>query len=610
MLYYCVMIQLKNITLQYGERILFDNISATFAQNQRVGLVGRNGAGKSTLLKIIAGQLKPDEGSISFSKDLRIAYMPQEIVLLSEKSVFDEAFSVFDEQQKDEHLHYLFDSSAAQARTVRILKGLGFTESTMKNSVATLSIGWRMRLVLAQLLLQEADFYLFDEPTNHLDIVTKEWFLQFLNNANFGYLFISHDRYYLDRVCDYIFEIERGNGTVFTGNFTKYLTLKAQQQELIRSTYERQTREIAQKMKTIERFRASASKAKMAQSMIKQVDKIEVVKPEPVLPLVTFSFPAVQRAGQIVLHCNNVGYSFGDKQIFKNASLEIERGEKVALVAANGKGKTTLLNVLMGKLALQQGTVTLGHNVSVALFEQEQLHVLNPKATVIEEVIAHCADTPESLIRGFLGSFLFSGDDVYKKIAVLSGGERNRVAMVKVLLQKANFLILDEPTNHLDLYAKQVLLQALQQYQGTILFVSHDHDFLNILATRVVELTHDRLYSYTGNYKEYLYQKEHQQASDSSLDTLLSGTHDERNLAIPQKSVISSKEAREIRKEVGTLEGKIKKYEAQLEEINEKLVESYGSAQHKHLLDEMTRVQKELDQALGRWEACQRILFT
>lgn len=603
------MIQLKNISLQYGERVLFDDISCTFAQNQRVGLVGRNGAGKSTLLKIIAGQIQPDEGSVAFSKDLRIAYMPQEIVLLSEKSVFDEAFSVFDAQQKDEHTMYLFDASAAQARTVRILKGLGYTEETMKNSVATLSIGWRMRLVLAQLLLQEADFYLFDEPTNHLDIVTKEWFLQFLKNAKFGYLFISHDRYYLDRVCDYIFELERGKGTFFTGNFTKYLALKEQQQEQIRATYERQTREIAQKMKTIERFRASASKAKMAQSMLKQVEKIEVIAPGPILPSVTFSFPAVQRAGQIVLHCKNLEFSFGNKQIFKNASLEIERGEKVALIAANGKGKTTFLNVIMGKLPIQKGTVTLGHNVSVAIFEQEQLHVLNPKATILEEVSTHCPDTSEAAIRGFLGSFLFSGDDVYKKISVLSGGERNRVAMVKVLLQKANFLILDEPTNHLDLYAKQVLLQALQQYQGTILFVSHDHDFLTLLATRIVELTSDGLYSYAGNYDDYLYHKQQlplplrYDSCGITPDFAKATTGNSR-----ENTAISSKESHALRKEAGALENKIEKYETQLETINAQLLEAYGTERYKELFEKLTQTQKALDEAMARWEECQKCL--
>lgn len=593
------MIQLKNISLHYGERALFDDISCAFAQNQRVGLFGRNGAGKSTLLKIIAGQLKPDEGTVTFSKDLRIAYMPQELVLVSQKNVFDEAFSVFDAQLKDEHLQYLFDASAAQARTVRILKGLGFTEETMKGAVTALSIGWRMRLVLAQLLLQDADFYLFDEPTNHLDMVTKEWFLQFLKNARFGYLFISHDRYYLDHVCDYIFELERGKGTLFTGNFTRYLAQKEQQQEQIRITYERQTREIAQKMKTVERFRASATKAGMAQSMLKQLEKIEVVKPEPVLPVVNFSFPAVQRSGAIVLEAHNLAYAFGEKQIFKNASLEVQRGEKVALVAANGMGKSTLLNVLMGLLPVQKGTFTYGHNVQVALFEQEQLHVLNPQATILEEIVNHCPQASEGLIRGFLGSFLFSGDDVYKKIAMLSGGERNRVAMVKVLLQNANFLILDEPTNHLDVYAKQVLLQALQQYTGTILFVSHDHDFLTLLATRIIELTPEGLMSYPGNYEDYLYHK-------AQVDPALRLPFDKLRVAQCDRSEVQAKKSSHaVRKELSALENKIEKYEALLEDINAKLVEAYGTERYTGLMEQLTQTQKLLDEAMHRWESLQ-----
>lgn len=617
------MIQIKNISLAFGEQIIFDNISAAFAQNQRVGLVGRNGAGKSTMLKIIAQQQKPDEGSISFSKDLRVAYMPQEIVLLSTKTVLDEAFSVFENflaieremqileadlkgEDVDRYAELQealgqWDRSSAQARTVRILEGLGFNEQSMQSTVDTLSVGWRMRLVLTQLLLQDADFYLFDEPTNHLDIVTKEWFLNFLKNAKFGYLFISHDRYYLDRVCDYTFELERGIGTVFTGNFTKYLELKTAQRELVQSTYDRQSREVAQKMKTIERFRASASKAKMAQSMLKQVDKIELVKPESPLPSVTFSFPSAQRAGAIVLNCDKISHAFGERQIFTNACLEVQRGEKVALVAANGKGKTTLLNCIMGKLPLQKGSLTFGHNVQEAIFEQEQLHVLNPRATILEEVSNHCAETPESMIRGFLGSFLFSGDDVHKKISVLSGGERNRVAMVKVLLQKANFLILDEPTNHLDLYSKQVLLQALQQYQGTVLFVSHDHDFLNLLASRVVELTSEGLHSYSGNYESYIDQKEYYEQSKQVGEEKKNAPQ-----IVVQKQAVSSKDMREIRKEIAALENKIEKCEVQREEINSQLLEAYGTSKYTELFNRLTKTQRMIDEHTERWEELQR----
>lgn len=597
------MIQLKSISLAFGEHIIFDSVSAAFAQNQRIGLVGRNGAGKSTLLKIIAGQIQPDHGTVALAKELRIAYMPQEIVLLSQKTVLEEAFSVFDAHMQDEHTAYLFDSSAAQARTTRILKGLGFTEETMKKTVDTLSVGWRMRLVLAQLLLHDADFYLFDEPTNHLDIVTKEWFLQFLKNAKFGYLFISHDKYYLDQVCDFIFELERGKGTLFTGNFSRYLVLKEQQQEQIRATYERQSREVEQKMKTIERFRASATKASMAQSMLKQVEKIELVKPESPLASITFNFPPVQRPHSIVLTTEKCSYAYNNSIIFKGASLEVKRGEKVALIAANGKGKTTFLNCIMGKLAVQTGTITYGSNVQAAFFEQEQLAVLDPKRTVLEEVM-YTSEASESLIRNFLGSFLFSGDDVHKKIAVLSGGERNRVAMVKVLLKNANLLILDEPTNHLDLYAKQVLLNALQQYQGTILFVSHDHEFLNTIATRIIELTPDSLYSYTGNYEAYLLQKQYTQSLKMT----------ETNASLSDKKpnktevVYNASKIREIRKEITSLEAKITKHEQQLNEINELLVNAYGTPEHALLFDTLIKTQKIIDEATEKWETLQNAL--
>ena len=374
---------------------------------------------------------------------------------------------------------FSFDVANAQAKTEQVLKGLGFTAAMFEQSVEQLSVGWKMRLVLAKLLLQNADFYLFDEPTNHLDLPTKEWFFEFLKDGNFGFLMVSHDRHYLEKACDYILALEHSKAVYFRGNLSAYLTMRENQQAVLQSAHARQQKELARKQATIERFRASASKARMAQSMIKQLEKIERIELEPMLPTISLNFPPTTRPGSVVLSLKNIEHAFDERVLFKNVQGTIARGERVALVAPNGMGKTTLFSLISGALPLTHGTVTFGTNVTTAVFEQDQMRALNPDHTVYEEVLAAAPAVAESTIRTFLGSFLFSGETVRKKISVLSGGERNRVAMVKVLLQKANFLLLDEPTNHLDLYAKDVLLQALKQYQGTILFVSTIRVFSN-----------------------------------------------------------------------------------------------------------------------------------
>jgi ATP-binding cassette, subfamily F, member 3 len=622
------MIQLHNIDLSFGERPIFQDISCVFNSKQRIGLIGRNGAGKSTLLKVIAGQHYCDNGKVTIERDKKLAYLAQEVILNSQKSVLDEAFSVFDyflnleaeyklleaqltsgsdnaETILDRYLDIQeklqsFDKSQALAQTHKILDGLGFTPVFKQQAVDTLSVGWKMRLVLAKLLLENADFYLFDEPTNHLDITTKEWFYEFLKSAPFGFLLVTHDRYFLDNACDYMFELERGNHTIYRGNFSTYVDQKEQQRIVTQGAYERQQKEITHKKNIIDRFRASATKAKMAQSMMKQLDKIELIEVEPPLPTIKLSFPPVTRSGSIVLNIKSVGYKFDQKQLFSSVNCEIERGEKVALIAPNGTGKTTLFNIIAGKYQLQAGTINFGHNVQHTIFEQDQTRVLKAKNTVLQEVLDACPTITEATIRGFLGSFLFSGDDVYKKIEQLSGGERNRVAMVKVLLQKANFLLLDEPTNHLDLYAKEILLQALQQYDGTLLLVSHDHDFLNKLSTRILELTPTGLHSYQGNYQEYLEQKKY--ASQAT------GVSSVRSQAEKQSTVIapapiSQKQIQEIRKEVSQIESKISKLEKHIAEINNLFVDcEYGSSAYEKAMQKLTTAQEEHKQASVQWE--------
>lgn len=529
------MINAHKLHLEMGGQVIFDDLSFTFDNSQRIGLVGRNGSGKSTLFKVIAGKTSIDGGSLALAKNKSIAYLSQDVILQSNKSVLDETYSAFDdivqliqEQKKleeqlsinPENLDVLqayadicqqllgVDQDSLRAEAKRVLIGLGFKQEQLHSEVSSLSVGWKMRIVLAQLLLKKADFYLFDEPTNHLDIVAKEWFLQFLKKAEFGFMLVCHDRYFLNQLCDVILEIERGKSNVYYGNYNAYEIQKEHDEQLLESSFRKQQRDIKQKMETINRFKATASKAKMAQSMLKSVEKIERIEMPPKQADVNFNFPPIIQAGKVALKVDNVGHAFGDRQIFKNVSFEVERGKKIGLIAANGVGKTTLFNVIAQKYSLQTGDVTLGYNVQCAVFDQDQTAALDGSKTILENIQNACPTVPEQKIRAFSGSFLFGGDTIGKKVTVLSGGEKNRVGMIKVLLQKANLLLLDEPTNHLDIQTKDILLNALNAYQGTIVFVSHDQDFINRLATDIIELSADGAAFYPGNYELYLYRKQ------------------------------------------------------------------------------------------------------
>lgn len=624
------MIILRDILLAFGERTLFNHINAHITFDQKIGIVGRNGAGKSTLLEVISRHIPIDEGEIITDKKQTIAYFPQHIVLNSTKSVFDEAyyiFHVFIEAQKrctaieeelklapdnaeqllEEYTNLLdklkrFDEVRARARTHEVLTGLGFGEKQKNDAVNTLSVGWKMRIVLAKLLLSDADFYLFDEPTNHLDLSTKEWFCTYLQNAPFGFLLVTHDRYFLEKACNKIFELENGNGTMYEGNFSSYINQKERMREITQAAYETQQKEIKRKEETINRFRAKATKAAMVKSMIKQLDKVERIEIEPPLPKIHIRFPEITIPGKTVLTLKNLSYRFGDKKIFDHASATIMRGQKVALVAPNGTGKTTLFNLITGKYPLQSGEVTLGHNVKSAFFEQEQGNVMKSTNTIYEEVSTACPDVREDIIRAFLGSFLFSGNDIHKKISMLSGGEKNRVAMVKVLLQKANLLLLDEPTNHLDLVTKEILLQALQQYQGTMLIVSHDHLFIEKLATDILELMPDGLHHFPGSYEAYLdYKKIHSTPAPTTL-TLASSPAITR----PEQRA-ESKEKQELRKQIVKIERMISKLEENQKNISESFANLvYGTEAYAEAVHKLDAITKELKQKTIDWEHLQK----
>lgn len=603
------MIYADKINLSFGSQPIFEDLSFSIQQNQKVGLVGRNGSGKSTLLRAIIENNVLDSGSITIFSSKKVAYLPQHVVLSSERSILNETTRALEEiaqlldrsdalqaQMATDPSHKVAQEYATiqtslaehnieylQAQAKRILHGLGFKTEQFNAPVSTLSVGWKMRIVLAKLLLQDADFYLFDEPTNHLDLIAKEWFLSFLKNASFGFILVCHERYFMDELCTHILSLERGKGQMYTGNYSKFIAQKKHDDELLHAAYVNQQKEIKQKKETIERFRSKASKAKMAQSMIKALDKMEIISLPPKQKEISFNLHAAKPSGRIVVEARNLGYSFDDKTIFKNVSFTIERGQKVAIIAANGVGKTTLLHVLNKKLPLQKGSVTFDLNTTYALFEQDQDKMLDQQATIIQNITHLCPNKSEQAIRTMLGAFLFSGDDVNKKVSVLSGGEKNRVGMVSTLLHDANLLMLDEPTNHLDIQSKDILLKALQSYTGTMIFVSHDRDFINNLATHILELTPEGTFFYHGNFDSYLYQKQHNGQMP---------TETKKEPAVKQKVASSQKSNKELyllRKESNRLERMITKTEEKITELTNKSNEfTWGST-------ESIAIQKELE---------------
>lgn len=582
------MIQLKNISLSFGSRTLFDAISLTIDPDERIGLVGLNGAGKSTLLKVIAKEQRLDDGSIQIPKDISVAYMSQETVLLTDKSVIDEAMTAFVDAE-------LEDIARLESEALKMLDGLGFTPEQINGPVDALSVGWKMRLVLAKLLLKKADFYLFDEPTNHLDIVAKDWFISFLKRMPSGFLLVCHEQFVLDQLCTKIIDLTRGKATSYQGNYSAFVVKKQEADERHYAAYIQQQKMVEQKQATIARFRAG-TKAKMAQSMLKALDKIDLIAPpEPMVRTLAVPLPTLERSGRIVITVEKVGFSFGEKPIFNNVSFSIERGERVAIVSKNGMGKTTLLNVIAGLYKPQKGSIEFGHNVSYALFHQDPNRSLNLNNSIYNEIMESATKKTEQEVRSMLGAFLFSGEDIHKKIKVLSGGEKNRVSMVKVLLQGANFLILDEPTNHLDIPSKEVLLSALQQYQGTILFVSHDHMFLNQLPTRILELAPNGVYSYSGNYENYSYHKK--------LDAA-SGTHKLPNQSDEKQTTSTKKIDGETRKQISSLESKITKLENQVKEIQQELLNhEYGTLAYTQSYDKLVSLTTQHHELVTQWEA-------
>lgn len=589
------MIKLNGITLFYGSQPIFDNITCSLSPHARIGLVGRNGSGKSTLLKALAGDLILDDGTINVGK-MKIAYLPQDIVLMSQKSVLDEAGAEFEHLDPEE-------LPAAMVEVKKVLMGLGFSLEQLDKPVSQLSTGWKMRLVLAKLLLQKADFYLFDEPTNHLDIFAQEWFLEFLKRAPFGFLLVCHERAFLNKVCTDILDLHKGKANLYKGNYDHYLQQKEEIRARLKAAHHLQQKEMTRMRETAEKFRASASKASFAQSLFKKLEKMEVIEvPEDDVSSVKMAFPTVTRSAKLVLSVRGISKSFNGHTIFKNVNFEIEREMKVALVAANGVGKTTLLRIITGEVQADHGHFEFGANVLHAIFKQNQHEILDPKKTIWEQVLDTPVRKTEGELRRMLGAFLFSGESIYKNTSVLSGGEKNRLCMALTLLQDSNFLILDEPTNHLDIPSKDILLTALKAYPGTLLFVSHDQDFVSKLATHILELTPTGIIMYKGSFDDYLEQKKYRESRQGASPDSTPLTQTSTPSA--PVSQLDNTQRFELQKKARRVEEKIEKLEQKQEFLCKKLEACQpGTPQYTMMLGEINLSQKTIDAATQEWEA-------
>jgi ATP-binding cassette, subfamily F, member 3 len=549
------MLSLQNAGKRFGPRILFTEANWLIRNNEKTALVGANGTGKSTLMKVLAGLEQLDYGELQRTRGMSFGYLPQEGLRLTGRTIFEECLSVFDEIREmegeierlggqlaeldhesaeyqsaaerfsllQERFHAL-DGYALDAQVGAVLTGLGFGKEDWSRLTDEFSGGWQMRIALAKLLLAKPNLLLLDEPTNHLDLETRNWLEEYLKAYPFGYILISHDRYFLDVTIDRTVEIWNKRLTIYNGNYTKYLGQKEERKAQLVAAYKNQRDQIEHLEAFINRFRYQATKAKQVQSRIKELEKIERIAIPEEEAVIHFKFPQPAPSGRTVVEADGLAKSYGEKKVLENVRFTIERGDRVALVGVNGAGKSTLIKLMTGVEAATAGTVRLGHNVVAEYFAQDQYKVLDPEARMLEDISRAAVKVPENELRSLLGCFLFSGDDVFKPLGVLSGGERNRFALARILVSPSNFLLLDEPTNHLDMRAKDVLLEAIANFSGTVVFVSHDRYFIDRLATRVLEVENGTVTTYEGNYEDYLRKKEQLAAGSGGSDGQLAGT--------------------------------------------------------------------------------------
>jgi ATP-binding cassette, subfamily F, member 3 len=627
------MIQLQGAGKRFGHKLLFENCDWLITPKEKTGLVGGNGTGKSTILKIICGLESLDYGSISYTKGIKLRYLPQDGLTLSGRTVFAECMTVFadlHEMEKEletlhhslaeldplgaeysaaaDRLHHIDsefrnrDGYAIEAQVGTVLDGLGFHKDDWTRRTEEFSGGWQMRIALAKLLLEKPNLLLLDEPTNHLDLEARNWLEQYLTSYPFGYVLISHDRYFLDTTVNRTVEVWNKKVWFYSGNYEKYLAQKAERKMQLEAAYKNQRDRVDALEAFINRFRATATKAKQVQSRIKELEKIERIEIPPDEQTIHFSFPQPKPSGRIVAEFKNVSKSYGTKHVFSDASFVIERGDRIALVGVNGAGKSTMIKLLAGTERLTSGSYTLGHNAMPDYFAQDQYKELDPERRMLDDLGDAAPRSTNTELRTLLGCFLFSDDDVFKKIGVLSGGERNRYALARMLLAPSNFLLLDEPTNHLDMRAKDVLLESLSKYSGTVVFVSHDRYFIDNLAARVFEIEDGHVHVYPGNYEDYLWRKaggpEQIQAATAAAvvePEPVFVANDSKKRVNPMKLQKLRTRLREVESEVASLELEIAQHDAALADF--KSVEETV-----RLSEIVAERRKQLEARVAEWE--------
>ena len=597
------MLQLESVHKQFATKVLLDGATAHLRPGARVGLVGPNGVGKTTLFRMILGEESPDEGSIRKRPRLRIGYLPQELETIVGKTVLDAA-------HRD-----LYPEHEAE----RILSGLGFSEADFARPIENLSGGYRMRVALAHLLLSNPDVLMLDEPTNHLDKPTQRWFERFLLDSNLTLLVISHDTKFLDGIATHIWELRDRTIQEFRGNYTKFQELRAARDAQIESAANRQTKEVARVQNFIDRFRYQANKAKQVQSRIKQLDKVKLIERQRDNKRVRFKFPLPAASGRHVLELKGVAKSYGEKIIYRSLDFTAERGQRVALVGENGAGKSTLLKILAGVLPFEKGSRHVGHGATLHYFAQHQAESLNPEDTILESLAEVSARAEMNFLRGIAGAFLFSGDDQKKPIKALSGGERNRVALARMLVEPANTLLLDEPTNHLDPASVDMLTDALTDFPGTIVFISHDPTFLTRVATLVVEVDDGQAKNYFGDYEYFLWKKAQEFESIKESSAELSAAQAGKS-AGPTKAMasqvqpkIDGGERRDLSKTQARLEKQVSRAEAEIATMETKVKAREQELTDPALYQEFSRWgdlqreqeswKKELERLTARWES-------
>jgi len=633
----------QDLGLAYGRKVLLDEDGFAIGPNDRIGLVGANGTGKSTLMKILAGQLQPDTGKLTFRRQARVGYLPQDLAAAPQGTLLDAVLAAVpgresletrlvateqalaaastEEEQLElaaalaelhEELEH-FEEHYGRHRAERILEGLGFDSSRFDQPTSSLSGGWRMRAALAALLLQDPDLLLLDEPTNHLDIPTLTWFDAFLRKSRKAMVLISHDRDFLNRQIDRVLSLEIEGLRSYVGNYDRYKVQRAEEARLLEAQAQNLEAKRAHLQDFVDRFRYKATKARQAQSRLKQLEKMETVQLLDERATMHFRFPEVQRSGRDVVKFEGLRKAFGANVVYDGASGVIERGQRVAIIAPNGAGKTTLLKMLAGELTPDGGTITFGHNVVMGYYAQHHADTLDPQATILDFVRELDPKKGEREVRSVLGALMFSGDDVDKKIGVLSGGERARVALARLLVIPSNLLVMDEPTNHLDLDSSEMLIEALRAYDGTLVFVSHNRSFINGLATHVWEVKDRGVQQHIGNLDDWLAHQtpvEVEAGAAAGAPSRAMSDKERRRLEAEERQRRNAIEG-PLKKEIAQLEARVEALETTLAQQAEQLADPalYDDfARAKPLMDAHRDGKEELERLYARWEAAQEQL--